>query len=116
MADEILYLPVTSFGVEVDGRRVLHFVAEADDGQEVDVAAVGARFRPHVALVSVNPGEEEGSAGYAAALGAPLVIPHHHHAFGRLPAADLDLFARTLSRLAPTVKFLALDELQALDL
>ena len=117
LADEILYLPVTSFGVEVDRTRVLHFVAEVRDGnEEVDVAAIGARFKPDVALVSVNPGEQERLAGHAAALGAPLVIPHHHHAYGKLPAADLDLFAGTLGRLAPGCKLLVLNEMEAVTI
>ena len=30
-ADDILYLPLTSFGVEADGLRVLHFVTEGED-------------------------------------------------------------------------------------
>ena len=59
LADEILYLPLTIFGVNADGLRVLHFVSEAKDGeQEVDVADIGVRFQPDVVLVSVNPGEE----------------------------------------------------------
>jgi len=104
LADEFLYLPLTSFGVDVDGRRVLHFVAEGvGPGEPVDVAAIGARFAPDVALVGVHPGQEVRAAGYAAALGAPLAIPHHHHAYGKLPAADLDLFVHELHRLAMDV-------------
>ncbi|MDY0019303.1 MAG: MBL fold metallo-hydrolase, partial [Anaerolineae bacterium] len=102
LADEILYLPLTSFGVVVDGVRVLHFVAEGEGkGDPVDVGAIGRQFAPDVALVGVNAGEEKRSAAYAAALGAPTVIPHHHNAYGELPAADLDLFIRELAHLAP---------------
>lgn len=117
LADEILYLPVTSFGVEVDRTRVPHYVAEVRDGnEEVDVAAIGARFKPDVVLVSVNPGEEEYLAGHAAALGAPLIIPHHHRAYGKLPAADLDRFAVTLNRLAPCCQLRVLNEMQTMPL
>jgi hypothetical protein len=30
-ADDLLYLPSTSFGVEADGLRVLHFVTDGED-------------------------------------------------------------------------------------
>jgi L-ascorbate metabolism protein UlaG (beta-lactamase superfamily) len=117
LADEILYLPLTSFGVMADGVRVLHFVTEAENGgQEVDVADVGARFNPDVALVSVNPGEETQAAEYAAALGAPLVIPHHHRAYGKLPAADLDRFATTLNRLVPNYRLHVMNEMETIPL
>jgi L-ascorbate metabolism protein UlaG (beta-lactamase superfamily) len=102
LADDILYLPLTSFGVEVDGLRLLHFVAENGDEEDgVDVGDISACFAPDVALVGVMPGEEVRSAEYAAALGAPLVIPHHYEASGNWPAADLDVFAQELARLAP---------------
>lgn len=117
LADEILYLPMTSFGVEVDGVRVLHFVTEAKNGeQEVDVADIGARFQPDVALVSVNPGEETQDAEHAAALQAPLVIPHHYRAYGKLPAADLDRFAVTLDQLAPGCRLQILNEMESVAL
>lgn len=113
LADDILYLPLTSFGVEAGGTRVLHFVTEAESGtQEVDVADIGARFQPDVALISVNPGEEVHAAEHAAALGAPMVIPHHYRAYGRLPAADLERFAATLKGLAPDCRLLVLKEME----
>ena len=116
-ADEILYLPLTSFGVEAHGVRVLHFVAEGEAEEDgVDVGEIGDRFAPDVALVAVNPGEEERSAKYAAALGAPLVIPHHYRAYGKLPAADLDAFARTLSNLAPDTHVQVLGVLESITL
>jgi len=121
LADDILYLPLTSFGVETDGLRVLHFVAE-DEAEEdgVDVAAmpsdIGARFSPDVALVSVNPGEEERSAEYAAALGAPLVIPHHYRAYGKLPAADLDVFAQRLESLGRDIELRVMEEMETITL
>lgn len=117
LADDILYLPLTSFGVETDGLRVLHFVAEngaAEDG--VDVGDIGARFSPDVALVSVNPGEEERSAEYAAALGAPLVIPHHYRAYGNLPAADLDVFAQRLDSLGHGIELRVMEEMKTINL
>jgi L-ascorbate metabolism protein UlaG (beta-lactamase superfamily) len=117
LADDILYLPLTSFGVESDGRRVLHFVAEdgaAEDG--VDVGEIGARFSPDVALVSVNPGEEERSAEYAAALGAPLVIPHHYRAYGKLPAANLDVFAQRLGSLGHGIELRMMKEMETINL
>jgi L-ascorbate metabolism protein UlaG (beta-lactamase superfamily) len=117
LADDILYLPLTSFGVESNGLRVLHFVAEdeaAEDG--VDVGDIGARFSPDVALVSVNPGEEERSAEYAAALGAPLVIPHHYRAYGKLPAADLDVFAQKLESLGRGIELRVLEEMETITL
>ncbi len=117
LADDILYLPLTSFGLEADRVRVLHFVAEARSGEgEVDAADIGARFQPDVALVSVNPGEETRAAEHAAALGAPLVIPHHYRAYGKLPAADLDRFAVTLNRLAPGCRLQVLNEMQTITL
>lgn len=117
VADELLYLPLTSFGVVADGRRVLHFVAEGEgEGEPVDVAAIGRRFAPDVALVGVEAGDEARSAAYAAALGAPVVIPHHHHAYGRLPAADMALFSQTLARLAPAMALLTPALMETLDL
>jgi L-ascorbate metabolism protein UlaG (beta-lactamase superfamily) len=117
LADDILYLPLTSFGVDVGGTRVLHFVTEAESvEQEVDVADMGERFRPDVVLISVNPGEEDHAAEHAAALGAPLVIPHHYRAYGRLPAADLDRFAATLDELAPGCRLLVLNEMETTSL
>lgn len=117
LADELLYLPLTSFGVVVNGRRLLHFVAEGEGaGEPVDVAAIGRRFAPDVALVGVEAGEEERSARYAAALGAPIVIPHHYHAYGQLPAADITLFARTLTDLAPATALLTPALLETLEL
>jgi L-ascorbate metabolism protein UlaG (beta-lactamase superfamily) len=78
LADEILYFPLTSFGVEVDNKRILHFVFEGEGpGEPVDVAAIGRQFLPDVALVDVQAGEEIHSTEYAAQLGAPFVIPHH---------------------------------------
>jgi L-ascorbate metabolism protein UlaG (beta-lactamase superfamily) len=115
LADDILYLPLTSFGVKADGMRVLHFVTEArDGGQKVDVADIGARFRPDVVLVSVNPGEEVRAAGHVAALGAPLVIPHHFRAYGKLPAADLDQFTGTLGQLAQDCTVRVLNEMETI--
>jgi L-ascorbate metabolism protein UlaG (beta-lactamase superfamily) len=123
LADDILYLPLTSFGVEADGVRVLHFVTEARNGEQdaglerpVDVADIGTRFRPDVVLVSVSPGEEAQAAEHAAALRAPLVIPHHFRAYGKLPAADLASFATTLSDLAPDCKLQILDEMKTIPL
>jgi L-ascorbate metabolism protein UlaG (beta-lactamase superfamily) len=117
LADELLYLPLTSFGVVANGRRLLHFVAEGEGaGEPVDVAAIGRHFAPDVALVGVEAGAEARSAAYAAALGAPLVIPHHHHAYGQLPAADLPLFARTLTALTPATTLLTPALLETLEL
>jgi L-ascorbate metabolism protein UlaG (beta-lactamase superfamily) len=117
LADEILYLPLTSFGVEVHGLRVLHFVTEGDGaGEGIDVGDIGARFSPDVALVSVNPGEEVRAAEHAAALGAPLVIPHHYRAYGGLPAAGLDLFVQTLHRLAPETRLQVVDVMDTIEL
>jgi hypothetical protein len=97
-ADDILYLPLTSLGVEADHLRVLHFVNEGEDTEDgVDVRDIGARFAPNVALVSVTPGQEARSAEYAAALGASLVIPHHYEASGNWPAADLDAFTNSFT-------------------
>jgi L-ascorbate metabolism protein UlaG (beta-lactamase superfamily) len=101
----------------VDRIRVLHFVAEAKNGKgKVDVADIGARFQPDVALVSVGPDEEAQAAEHSAALGAALVIPHHHRAYGRLPAADLDCFALTLKQLAPGCRLQVLNEMQTIIL
>ena len=117
LADDILYLPLTSFGVESDGLRVLHFVAEDEAAENgVDVGDIGARFSPDVALVSVNPGEEERSAEYAAALGAPLVIPHHYRAYGKLPAADLDVFAQRLDSLGHDIELRMMEEMETINL
>ncbi len=114
-ADEILYLPLTSFGVEVDGVRLLHFVTEGRGaGEYVDVGDIGARFRPDVALVSVNPGEEASAAEYAAALGVGLVIPHHHRPYGGLPGANLDAFCAALHRARPASRVQVLAELEAI--
>jgi L-ascorbate metabolism protein UlaG (beta-lactamase superfamily) len=116
-ADDILYLPLTSFGIDADGVRVLHFVTEAKNGaEEVNVADIGTRFKPDVLLVSVGPGEEERAAEQAAAISAPRVIPHHYRAYGKLPAANLDSFAATLSDLAPDSKLQILDEMQTIPL
>jgi len=110
VADEILYLPLTSFGIKVDGFRLLHFTFEGEsDGGEVDVQGIGQQFVPDVALVSVERGQERRSAEYAAALGAPMVIPHHFHAYMSVPPADLDAFARELARLAPNINLRVLD-------
>jgi len=117
LADDILYLPLTSFGVEARGLRVLHFVAEDEGaGNDVDVGEIGAQFAPDVALVGIDPGEEKRSAGYAAALGAPLVIPHHYRAYGQLPAADLDVFTKVLRRLAPRTELRFLKEMESIKL
>jgi len=116
LADEFLYLPLTSFGVEAHGLRVLHFVAEGQEEEDVDVRAMGVRFTPDVALVGVDPGEEVRAAEYAAALGASLVIPHHYHAYGKLSAADLDLFIQELRRLAPGTTLRVLDVLETINL
>jgi len=117
LADELLYLPLTSFGVVANGRRLLHFVAEGEGaGEPVDVSAIGEQFVPDVALVGIEAGAEARSAAYAAALGAPIVIPHHHHTYGKLPAADMPLFSRTLARLSPATTLLTPALLEALDL
>ncbi|MBN1138960.1 MAG: MBL fold metallo-hydrolase [Anaerolineae bacterium] len=117
LADDILYLPLTSFGLEADGVRLLHFVTESENGgEEVDVAGIGERFRPDVALISVNPGEEERAAAHAADLGARWVIPHHYHAYGKLPAADLARFAHTLEQWAPGCRLQVLEEMQTISL
>ncbi len=117
IADEILYLPLTSFGLEADGLRVLHFVSEGEkEAEKVNVKAMGAQFAPDAALVSVEPGREERSAEYAVALGAPVVIPHHYRAFGALPPADLDVFARKLAHLAPDTKLQVLDVMETIRL
>ena len=117
LADDILYLPLTSFGLESDGVRLLHFVAESESHESaVDVADIGARFDPDVALISVNPGEEAHAAAHAAALGARLVIPHHYRAYGRLPGADLDRFASILNDLAPDCQLSVLDEMETISL
>lgn len=116
LADELLYLPLTSFGVVADGRRVLHFVAEGEGNDEqVDVAAIGRCFAPDVALVGVESGAEERSAHYAAALGALTIIPHHHHAYGELPAADMELFHHGIQRLAPAATVLAPEVLETIE-
>ncbi len=115
-ADAILYLPLTSFGVEADGKRLLHFVFEGEsEQQEIDVKAIGVQFAPDVALVGVEPGQERLSAGYAAELGAPLVIPHHYRAWGNLPPADMDIFARELARLAPDVTLRVLEIMETIE-
>ncbi len=117
VADEILYLPLTSFGVAVDKVRLLHFVSEGQgEGEPVDVGDIGKQFAPDVALVSVEVGGEQRSAAYAAALGAPTIIPHHYNAYGKLPAADLGLFMRELTRLAPATTILTPNELEAVEL
>ncbi|MBN1876957.1 MAG: MBL fold metallo-hydrolase [Anaerolineae bacterium] len=135
VADEILYLPLTSFGVEVDGMRVLHFVFEGEeDGDPVDVDAIGRQFAPDIALVGVHTGDEKHAAAYAAALGASKVIPHHYRAgflkpcmvkdcplqryrpSEPLPAADLDLFTSELIRLSPATTILTLDELGSVEI
>ena len=117
VADDILHLPLTSFGVEARGLRILHFVFESDAAENgVNVSDIGARFEPDVALIGVNPGLEERAAEYAAALGASLVIPHHYRAYGRLPAADLDVFAQELARLAPKTELRFLQEMKSIDL
>ncbi|RLC92823.1 MAG: hypothetical protein DRI77_12500 [Chloroflexi bacterium] len=117
LADDILYLPLTSFGVETRGLRVLHFVAEDEGaGNGIDVGEIGAQFAPDVALVGIDPGEEQRSAEYAAALGAPLVIPHHYRAYGQLPAADLDVFTEALRRLAPGTELRFLKEMESIEL
>ncbi len=118
MADEILYLPLTSFGVVMDdGLRVLHFVSEGEGtGEPVDVGAIGKQFAPDVALVGVDVGDEQRSAAYAAALGAPTVIPHHYRAYGKLPAANLDLFVQELTRLAPATTILTPEVMETLEL
>jgi len=119
LADEFLYLPLTSFGVEADHLRLLHFVFEGEgdkDEEPVDIQAIGAQFAPDVALVGIDPGEEERSAEHAAALGAPLVIPHHYRAYGRLPAADMDVFTESLRRLSPGTELLFLKEMESIEL
>ena len=62
-----------------------------------------------MALVSVQAGKERRSAEYAAALSAPLVIPHHFRAYGKLPPANLDGFADELARLVPDTTLRVLD-------
>jgi L-ascorbate metabolism protein UlaG (beta-lactamase superfamily) len=117
VADEILYLPLTSFGLEADGLRLLHFVSEGEkEAEKVNVKAIGAQFAPDVALVSVEPGREERSAEHAVALGAPVVIPHHYRAYGNLPPADLDAFARELAHLAPATKLQVMDVMETVRL
>ena len=117
VADEILYLPLTSFGVVVDGVRLLHFVVEGEGaGEQVDVSEIGRQFAPDVALVGVDLGNEKRSALYAAALGASTVIPHHYQAYGQLPAADLATFVRELNRLSPTTTILTPDVLETVEL
>ena len=156
LADEFLYLPLTSFGLEADGTRLLHFVFEgaaeaelslsipeecatcetpcafasawkqADPSEGPDVRVCQLRFQSDVALVSVEHGQEELSARYAAALGAPLVIPHHYRAYGKLPPADLDVFtctcgdkcrcARELARLAPNTTLRLLEVMETIQL
>ena len=117
LADEILYLPLTSFGLEADRLRLLHSVFEGDgDAEKAGVQAIGTQFVPDVALVGISPGEEERSAECAAALGAPLVIPHHYRAYGRLPGADLDVFADALRRLAPGTELRFLEEMEIIKL
>lgn len=69
-----------------------------------------------MALVSVQAGQERRSAEYAAALGAPLVIPHHHCAHGKLPPADLDAFARELTRLVPDATLRVLDVMESIEI
>jgi len=117
IADEILYLPLTSFGVTANGLRLLHFVAEGEgEGERVDVGEIGVQFAPDIALVGVNPGAEEESAEYAAALGASLVIPHHYYSYGNLPAANLNTFMQKLAHLAPDATLLTPDVMETIDL
>jgi hypothetical protein len=158
LADDVLYLPLTSFGLEVDGTRLLHFAFEGETEVKVKVEGRGKvegkmhlsvpdecatceapcafasaweyanapngtdtrvcrlRFQSDVALVSVQAGEEHRSAEYAAALGSPLVIPHHYRAYGKLPAADLDGFAEELARLAPDTTLRVLDVMETIVL
>ena len=148
LADDVLYLPLTSFGLEVDGTRLLHFAFEGEVKVEgkthlfvpdecatcetpcafaaawdeasppngVDARVCRLRFQSDVALVSVQAGEERRSAEYAAALGAPLVIPHHYRAYGKLPPADLDTFAAELARLAPDATLRVLDVMETIVL
>jgi len=135
-AEEILYLPLTSFGVEADRKRILHFVFEGEgDGDPVDVAAIGRQFAPDVALVGVQAGDEARSAAYAAQLGAPVVIPHHYTAgaafatcevqscplqscrtHAALPAADLPFFVQELKRLAPWSMILAPELMESIQI
>lgn len=146
LADDILYLPLTSFGVEADGIRLLHFAFEGEAEAEAplstpeecatcenpcalasaweetnppngaDVRVCRLRFQSDVALVGVQPGEEQRSAEYAAALGASLVIPHHYRAYGKLPPADLDAFARELARLVPDTTLRVLDVMESIEI
>jgi L-ascorbate metabolism protein UlaG (beta-lactamase superfamily) len=117
VADKILYLPLTSFGVVVDKVRLLHFVVEGEgEGEPVDPAEIGRRFAPKVALVGVDVGNEKRSAEYAAALGAATVIPHHHHAYGNLPAAELSSFVQELNRLSPATTILTPEVMETIEL
>lgn len=118
VADEVLYLPLTSFGVVVDRVRVLHFVDEGEnaEGEHVDVNKIGRKFEPDVALVGVDMRNEKRSAAYAAALGAPTVIPHHYRAYGRLPAAKLAPFVEELKRLSPATTVLTPDVMETVEL
>ena len=152
LADDVLYLPLTSFGLEVDGTRLLHFAFEGEVEAEAeaktkthlsvpdecatceapcafasawdesnapngtDTRVCRLRFQSDVALVSVQAGEEHRSAEYAAALGAPLVNPHHFRAYGKLPPADLDAFAAELARLAPDTTLRVLDVMETIVL
>jgi len=113
LADDILYLPLTSFGVEVGGKRILHFISEDEAPQNgVDVAQIGVRFHPDVVLLSVQHGDEVKSAQYAADLGAPLVIPHHYRPYQAVPGADMALFESALARLAPACTLKRVEALQ----
>jgi L-ascorbate metabolism protein UlaG (beta-lactamase superfamily) len=116
VADEILYLPLTSFGVIVDRVRLLHFVVEGEGaGEQVDVNEIGRRFAPDVALVGMEVGDEKRSAAYAAALGAPTIIPHHYQAYGQSPPADLTAFKQELNRLSPNITILTPDVMETLE-
>ena len=81
-----------------------------------DARVCRLRFQSDVALVGVQAGEERRSAEYAAALGAALIIPHHYRAYGQLPAADMDVFAETLRRLAPVTELRLLKEMESIEL
>lgn len=117
LADNILYLPLTSFGLKVNDLRTLHFVSEGEtSGQAWTAADVIGAFSPQVALVSVEHGHEQRSAEYAAELGAPTIIPHHYEASGSWPAADLDRFARELNRLAPETTLRIPDLMETISL